>query len=127
DDDFFEDGLEPVGEGDVVGGDAADHEGCGLGAGVSATAGEQGDEEGQGDDFGECFFEGCDDAGGYQVDGDEEGEPADAFLDELPDGGFAVAGFEGLDGAGFVEVFGGFFFGDVEHVVDGDDTDQDAV
>ncbi len=66
------------------------------------------------------------DGDGDELYGEECGEPWAAFFDHLRRSDVEVRLAEGLDAGEFVDVFGGFLFGDVDDVVVGDDADEEA-
>ncbi len=119
--------LTPVAGMDFAGGDGADDERGGLGAGIATAVDEERKEEDESDHGGDGVFEHGHAGAGDDAGGHEAQQPADALAHQQAERGMAQADVQGLDGGEFVEVFGGDFFGDVEDVVHGDDAEHDVV
>jgi len=68
-----------------------------------------------------------DDAPRRQVHDDQHCEPPDPLAEQRGEGGVPVAGSQGGYGGRSLEVLGNLLLGHVEHVVDGNDTQEHAI
>lgn len=98
-----------------------------MGSGVAARGDKQGEEEGEGEGGLDHFLVVVDCPSRDDIDANQGHEPGDASGEHAAGWCFEERGFERANGGPFLDVFGGFFDGEFEHVVGGYDADENAL